>query len=41
MATGTVVLGINCTVKLLGRESVERPGDWDTCLLRFGLIDCG
>ena len=31
----------NCTVKLLGRESTERPEDWDTHLLRFGLIDCG
>ena len=37
----TVVLGINCTVKLLGRESIKRPEDWDTHLPRFGLIDCG
>ena len=37
----TAVSNKNCTVKLLGRESVERPEDWDTRLLRFNLIDCG
>ena len=41
MEMGTVVPNKNCTVKLLGREYIKRPEDWDTHLLRFGLIDCG